>query len=75
MAKLSVRLIGEDSSRVLETTGENETIDGLAQHLTATGYLLGKMKTSERIPEPQEVAILASQVKWISIIAAPERRA
>jgi hypothetical protein len=75
MAKVSVRLIGEDSSRVLETTAGNETIDGLARHLTETGYLLGKMKTSERMPEPQDVAILASQVKWISVIAAPERRA
>ena len=75
MTKISVRLIGEDSSRVLETAGENDTVNALAQHLTATGYLLGKMKTSERTPEPQDVAILASQVKWIAIIPAPERRA
>ena len=73
MTKLSVRLIGEDSSRILETAGENETVNGLAKQLASTGYLLGKMKASERVPEPQEVAILASQVKWIAILTEARR--
>ena len=73
MTKFVVRLVGEDSARTFETPGESETIEGAAQQLVDRGYLLGKMKTSERAPEPQEVAILASQVKWIT--HAPARQA
>jgi len=71
MTKFTVRLVGEDSPRALETPGEDETIADLAQELVAKGFLLGRMKTSERLPEPQDVAILLSQVKWIT--PAPTR--
>lgn len=74
MTKFAIRLVGEDSARVIETAGENETVNGLAKHLLMTGYMLGKMKTSERVPEPQEVAILASQVKWITATATERGR-
>ena len=73
MTKFVVRLVGEDSARSLETAGENETIEAASQQLVERGYLMGKMKTSERMPEAQEVAILASQVKWITF--APARQA
>jgi hypothetical protein len=66
-----VRLVGEDSARTFETANENDTVTGLADEAAAKGYLLGKMKTSERVPEPQEVAILLSQLKWIA--PAPTR--
>jgi len=67
MTRFAVRLVGEDSARVFETQGENETVEDLAKHLLETGYMLGKMKTSERVPEPEQVAIPAAQVKWISL--------
>jgi hypothetical protein len=73
VTKFSIRLVGEDSARAFETPGEGETIDSLARHLIETGYMLGKMKTSERVPEPEDVAILAAQVKWITL--APVRQA
>jgi hypothetical protein len=66
MAKFTLRLVGEDSTRNFETSAENETVESLAQHLTKTGFMLGKMRTTERIPEPQDVAIFLSQVKWIA---------
>ena len=73
MTKFVVRLVGEDSARTFETLGESETLAGAAEQLVDLGYLLGRMKTSERTPEPQEVAIIASQVKWIT--HAPARQA
>ena len=72
MTRFAVRLVGEDSARVFETEGDNETVEGLAKHLLQTGYILGKMKTSERVPEPEQVAIPAAQVKWIAL--APTRQ-
>jgi hypothetical protein len=73
MTKFSIRLVGEDSPRAFEAAGENETVETLARHLLETGYMLGRMKTSDRVPEPEEVAILAGQVKWITL--APVRQA
>ena len=67
MTKYTLRLAGEDSSRVFETPDENETLDGLGKHLVETGYLRGTMRTSDRVPEPEEAMILASQVKWITL--------
>jgi len=67
MAKFTLRLAGEDSSRVFETPNENETLDELAKHLIETGYLRGTMRTSDRVPEPEEAMILATQVKWITL--------
>ena len=72
MTRFAVRLVGEDSARVFETEGENESVEGLAKHLLGTGYMLGKMKTSERVPEPELVAIPAPQVKWISLAPTME---
>ena len=57
---------------MLETEGENETVESLAKHLLETGYMLGKMKTSERVPELEQIAIPAAQVKWIAL--APTRQ-
>jgi hypothetical protein len=73
MTKFSVRLLGEDSARIFETASE-ANVDGIAKQLVSAGYMLGRMKTSERIPEPQEVAVLAAQVKWISVIPGAEGR-
>jgi hypothetical protein len=73
MTKFTVRLVGEDSPRAFETPGENDTVSALAKSLGESGYLFGKMKTSDRVPEPQEVAILASQVKWITLAPTRER--
>lgn len=72
MTRFTLRLAGEDSSRVFETTDENETLKGLADHLTGTGYLLGMMRTSDRLPEPEEAVIPAAQIKWITL--APTRQ-
>jgi hypothetical protein len=66
MPKFALRLVGEDSARVFETEDAGDTVENLARRLIETGYLLGKMKTTERLPEPQEVAVMASQVKWIA---------
>ena len=74
MTKFTLRLAGEDSSRVFETAGENETLEGLAKRLADTGYLLGLMRTSERIPEPEEAAIPASQIKWITLAPTRQQR-
>jgi hypothetical protein len=73
VTKFAIRLVGEDSARAFETPGDGETVGGLARHLVEVGYMLGKMKTSERVPEPEEVAILAAQIKWIAL--APVRQA
>ena len=36
MTKFAVMLIGEDSARVFEREGDNETVEGLAKHLLQT---------------------------------------
>jgi hypothetical protein len=41
--------------------------EAVVKRLVENGYLLGKMKTSERTPEPEEVAITASQVRWLAL--------
>ena len=74
MTKFTLRLAGEDSSRVFETANENETLDGLAKHLIDNGYLLGMMRTSDRVPEPEEAMILAAQVKWITLGLTRQQR-
>jgi hypothetical protein len=66
MPKFALRLVGEDSGRVFETEDANDTVENLAKRVIERGYLLGKMKTTERLPEPQEVALMATQIKWIS---------
>jgi hypothetical protein len=71
MTKFAIRLAGEDSSRVFETE-EDETLNGLAKQFVEVGYVLGKMKTSERLPEPQDTVILASQVRWLALSATTE---
>jgi hypothetical protein len=73
MAKFVVRLVGEDSPRTIETPGDDDTVAVVAKQVVRDGYLSGKMKTSERVPEPQEVAIFLSQLKWIT--PAPARAA
>jgi hypothetical protein len=74
MTKFTLRLTGEDSSRVFETNNENDTLDGLAKHLIDNGYLLGMMRTSDRLPEPEEAMILATQVKWITLGMTRQQR-
>lgn len=72
MTKYTLRLAGEDSSRAFETEGGDQTVESLAKQMVETGFLLGRIRTSERLPEPEEVAIPAAQVKWISL--APSRQ-
>lgn len=74
MTKFTLRLAGEDSSRVFETANENETLTGLARQLVDTGYLLGMMRTSDRVPEPEEALIPAGQVKWITVAPTRQQR-
>ena len=74
MTKFTLRLAGEDSSRVFETPNENETLDGLAKHLLDVGYLLGMMRTSDRVPEPEEAMIPAGQIKWITLAPTRQQR-
>jgi hypothetical protein len=69
MTKFALRLAGEESSRVFESAAEADTLDGLAREMVETGYLLGKMKLSERVPEAQGVAIPASQIRWLALAA------